>query len=77
VAFFAIRDPLHDLVATLEAIARALAIFEGDEVRERLEMVFRSMVERTLWTRGEFPAADVCGGIPEGAQNGIRETGSP
>jgi DTW domain-containing protein len=54
-------------LSTLEAIARALSVLEGEDVRSRLERVFRSMVERTLWTRGELAAADVCGGIPEGA----------
>jgi hypothetical protein len=44
-----------------------MAILEGEDVRRTLESVFRSMVERTLWTRGELAAGDVCGGIPEGA----------
>jgi DTW domain-containing protein YfiP len=54
-------------LSTIEAVARALGVLEGDEVRRTLEGVFRSMVERTLWTRGELAAADVHGGIPEGA----------
>ncbi len=54
-------------LSTIEAIARALAILEGEDVQRTLERVFRSMVERTLWTRGELAASDVCGGIPEGA----------
>jgi DTW domain-containing protein YfiP len=54
-------------LSTIEAIARAMAILEGGDVQRTLESVFRSMVERTLWTRGELAAADVCGGIPEGA----------
>jgi DTW domain-containing protein len=53
-------------LSTLEAIARAMAILEGEEVQRTLESVFRSMVERTLWTRGEVATADVSGGIPEG-----------
>jgi DTW domain-containing protein YfiP len=39
-------------LSTIEAIARAMGILEGDDVRRTLEGVFRSMVERTLWTRG-------------------------
>jgi DTW domain-containing protein YfiP len=58
-------------LSTIEAIARALAILEGDAVRRTLETVFRSMVERTLWTRGEIAAEDVCGGIPEGAVRSV------
>jgi len=54
-------------LSTIEAIARAKAILEGEQVQRTLERVFRAMVERTLWTRGELAAADVCGGIPEGA----------
>lgn len=53
-------------LSTIEAIARAMAILEGEDVQRTLERVFRSMVERTLWTRGELAAGDVCGGIPEG-----------
>ncbi len=49
-------------LATFEAIARALGILEGAEVQARLEHVFRLMVERTLYSRGQlapgtFPAA--------------------
>lgn len=55
-------------LSTIEAIARAMAVLEGEHVQRTLERVFRSMVERTLWTRGELAAADVCGGIPEGAE---------
>jgi DTW domain-containing protein YfiP len=43
-------------LATFEAIARALGILEGPEVQSRLEHVFRLMVERTLWSRGQFGA---------------------
>lgn len=53
-------------LSTIEAIGRAMAVLEGEDVQRALERVFRSMVERTLWTRGELEAGDVCGGIPEG-----------
>ena len=54
-------------LATIEAIARALGILEGLHVRHALEQVFRAMVERTLWSRGELATADVTGGVPAGA----------
>lgn len=57
-----------DGLATIEAIARALGILEGPHVEEALLFVFRAMVERTLWTRGDIAAEDVTGGIPEGAE---------
>lgn len=44
-------------LATFEAIARALGILEGPDVQTRLEHVFRLMVERTLYSRGQI---DLC-----------------
>lgn len=65
---YRLRSEAHEHgLATLEAIARALGILEGDEVRRALEHPFRAMVERTLWTRGEVETKNVTGGIPEGA----------
>ena len=55
-------------LATLEAIARALGILEGDAVREALERLFRVMVERTLWLRGALRSDQVTGEIPERAR---------
>jgi DTW domain-containing protein YfiP len=63
-------DPHAQGLATIEAIARAFAILEGDggaDVRRHLEWVFRAMVERTLWARGAVENQDVTGGIPPGA----------
>jgi DTW domain-containing protein YfiP len=56
-------------LATIEAIARALGLLEGDRgqrVQRALELVFRAMVDRTLWSRGAVRTADVTGGIPDG-----------
>ncbi|MDZ4693777.1 MAG: tRNA-uridine aminocarboxypropyltransferase [Deltaproteobacteria bacterium] len=56
-------------ISTLEAIARALEILEGERgaaVRSGLESIQRIMVERTLHLRGKLPADQVAGGIPEG-----------
>lgn len=39
-------------LATLEAIARAMELLEGPEIRRAMERPFRAMVERTLRTRG-------------------------
>lgn len=52
-------------LATFEAVARALGILEGAEVQVRLELVFRLMVERTLFSRGQLAAALVTGGVPD------------
>lgn len=51
-------------LATFEAVARALGILEGSEVQARLEEVFRLMVERTLFSRGQLAAELVTGGVP-------------
>jgi DTW domain-containing protein YfiP len=54
-------------LSTLEAIARALGILEGPEVEAALLHILRVMVDRTLWSNGRLPGADVTGGIPSGA----------
>ena len=51
---YRLRHEAHDTgLATIEAIARALEILEGPEVRSALERVLHAMVERTLWSRGQ------------------------
>jgi DTW domain-containing protein len=55
-------------LATIEAIARALGILEGPEVQQRLDYIFRVMVDRTLWTNGRISTAAVTGGIPVGVR---------
>jgi DTW domain-containing protein YfiP len=54
-------------LSTIEAIARAMGILEGDAVRRAIEHVFRAMVDRTLWSRGEVSTEAVTGGVPAGA----------
>ncbi len=61
-----------DGLATIEAIARAFAVLEGQEVASALDRGFRAMVERTLWTRGALAAAEVTDGIPAGAVRAAR-----
>jgi len=56
-------------LATLEAIARALRILEGDAgVETALLDIFKIMVDRTLWLRGQLGDAQVTGGLPEAAR---------
>jgi DTW domain-containing protein YfiP len=65
---YRLRTALHTGgLATMEAIGRALGILEGPDVEQALGLVFRTMVERTLWSRGSIAASDVTGGIPSGA----------
>lgn len=55
-------------LATLEAIAQALAILERDPtIQTAMLAVFRVMVDRTLWLRGALGTVDVTGGIPAAA----------
>lgn len=69
---YRLRSEAHPFgLATVEAIARSLRLLEGEagpEIEEALLLVFRTMVERTLWSRGNYDAAAVTGGIPEGSQ---------
>ncbi len=63
-------EPRAGGLATLEAIARALKILEGDQgpaVEAAMLAVFRVMVERTLWFRGKLSDREVTGGIPAAA----------
>jgi len=61
--------PRPGRLATLEAIAVALGILEGDQIAAALMRVYRIMTERTLWTNGRLTAAEVTGGIPPGARS--------
>ena len=68
---YRLRSEAHPFgLATVEAIARSLRLLEGDagpEIERALLLVFRTMVERTLWSRGNYDTKDVTGGIPEGS----------
>jgi DTW domain-containing protein len=75
-SIYRLRHEAHDGgLATIEAIARALGILEGVPVRRALESVFKAMVERTLWARGELVTSKVSGGIPEGAMRHDPQSG--
>jgi DTW domain-containing protein YfiP len=59
-------------LATIEAIARAFRILEGERgeaIEAALLGVFRVMVERTLWLRGQLSDAQVTGGLPQAARD--------
>ena len=63
-------EPRSGGLATLEAIAQAFGILEGDRgapIEAALLAVFRVMVDRTLWLRGALRDAEVTGGVPAAA----------
>ena len=60
------HDPRAGHVSTMEAIAHALGVLEGAQVREALLAVHRVAVERTLFSKGVLSAAEVTGGVPMG-----------
>ena len=60
------HHPHPNFLATFEAVARALGILEEPEVQTHLEQVFRLMVERTLWSRGQLSPEEMTGGLPSG-----------
>lgn len=54
-------------LSTLEAVARALVVLGEGDVSRALMRVFRMMVSRILWSRGQLRAEEVYGGLPSGA----------
>jgi DTW domain-containing protein YfiP len=62
------RTHLESRLATFEAIALALAILESPAVGAHLQHVFRSIVDRALWSNGRLATEQVTGGIPAGAR---------
>lgn len=66
---YRLRLEAHEIgVSTMEAIARAMGMLEGEHVQRALEQMMEVVVERTLWSRGTIATSDVKGGIPEGAK---------
>jgi DTW domain-containing protein YfiP len=66
-SIYRLRVEAHDTgVSTIEAIARALGILEGEAIERALLYPFRAMVERTLWSKGDLDEREVTGGIPSG-----------
>jgi DTW domain-containing protein len=67
------REPREGGLATLEAIARALRVLEGDAglgIEAALIAAFHVMVSRTRWLRGQLRDDEVVGGVPPGATRG-------
>jgi DTW domain-containing protein len=56
-------------LATLEAIAAAFRILDGDACADAMLGVFHIMVDRTLWLRGQLRDDEVKGGIPSAARD--------
>jgi DTW domain-containing protein YfiP len=67
-------DPTR--LSTIEAIARAMGLLEGMHVRRAIERVFRTMVERTLWSKGDLDDDEVTGGIPPGVMRHDPKSGA-
>lgn len=66
-------EPRAGGLATLEAIARALAVLEGEAAVAPLLELFTRFVDRTLWLRGALPDREVTGGVPaEAIAAGVR-----
>ena len=64
------REPTQrpEAMATIEAIALAYGLLEGEKIADGLMWIFRVMVERTLWAKGMLPESEVTGGIPAQAK---------
>ena len=54
---YRLRTEAHETgLATIEAIARAMGLLEGEHVQRALDLVFVAMVDRTLQARGAVAA---------------------
>ncbi len=62
------HDPRPGHLCTIEAIARAMGILESPAVEDQLMHMLRIAQDRTLWSGGRLPTAQVTGGIPDGVR---------
>ena len=69
------HSPHPERISTYEAIARAIGILHGLELRREMEALFDVMIERTLWSRGKIPLAGCRHTIPEAAIRAFYEDG--
>lgn len=79
-SLYRLRSEAHATgLATGEAIARAFGILEGPEagpvIQAAIERVFLTMVERTLWVRGEILESEMKSRLPEGAERHDPQSG--
>lgn len=73
--YFLRTAPHPGWLSTYEAIARALGVIEGDEVRETLMDYFHLKIDRMRWARSDILEADVRGGVPAAAVDSYRIAG--
>lgn len=57
-------------LATLEAVAHALGILEGAQVRDEILAFLEEFIARTLLTRGRLTEAEIRGHAPTGTADG-------
>jgi len=57
------HSPHPEKLSTLEAIARAMGVLEGQDLREDLLRLFAVARDRILWSQGKLPEGEVTGGL--------------
>jgi DTW domain-containing protein len=57
------HSPHPEKLSTLEAIARAMGLLEGEEVQRDLERLFQVARDRILWSQGKLREELVTGGL--------------
>ena len=58
------RPPEPGVISTLEAIARAMGVLEGQHVEQALMKVLRMMVQRHMWSKGLLEPEALVDGVP-------------
>lgn len=61
-------QPDEQSLCTLEAVARAIGVLESMPAQQQLEALLQTMVERTLWSRGEISSDECVHEIPAAAR---------
>lgn len=68
--------PGANCMSTLEAISRAMGVIEGPQAEDALARLFKLVVERTLWSRGQLPLAQCVESIPAAAIEEVYTSGA-